>query len=199
MNYKLKKVVTNTRVIILLVVLALAIVAINPKPWVNGVTINNVLANSSAMEAGMQQPGPSVKPVNRERILEIDNKPINSVEEYYDYANKIETNQSVQLKTTKGLYRLKAKEDGLGLRISNAQKTNIKKGLDLQGGTRVLLQPETKLQQEDLQSLMDTMQERLNIYGLSDLVIRESSDLTGNQYILVEIAGANEENIKNLL
>ena len=122
MNYKLKKVITNTRVIILLVVLALAIVAINPKPWVKGVTINNVLVNSSAMEAGMQQPGPSVKPVNRERILAIDNKPVNNVEEYYDYVNKIGLNQSVQIKTTKQLYRLKAKDDGLGLRISNAQK-----------------------------------------------------------------------------
>ena len=65
MNYKLKKVITNSRVIILLVVLALALVAINPKPWVKGVTINNVLINSSAMEAGIQQPAPSVKPVNR--------------------------------------------------------------------------------------------------------------------------------------
>ena len=46
---------------------------------------------------------------------------------------------------------------------------------------------------------MDTMQERLNVYGLSDLIIRESNDLTGNQYILVEIAGATEEDIRNLL
>ena len=199
MNYKLKKVITNSRVIILLVVLALALVAINPKPWVKGVTINNVLINSSAMEAGIQQPAPSVKPVNRERILAIDNMPIKGIRDYYNYENKLEINQSVQIKTTKGLYRLKAKEDGLGLRISNAQKTNIRKGLDLQGGTRVLLQPESKLQQEDLQSLIDTMQERLNVYGLSDLIIREASDLTGNQYIVVEIAGANEEDIRNLL
>ena len=199
MNYKIKKVIRNPRVIILLVVLALAAVAINPKPWVEGVTINNVLINSSSMEAGIQQPAPGVKPVNRERILAIDNIPIKNIQDYYDYESKLEINQSVQIKTTKGLYRLKAKEDGLGLRVLNAQKTNIRKGLDLQGGTRVLLQPEAKLQQEDLQSLIDTMQERLNVYGLSDLIIREASDLTGNQYIVVEIAGANEEDIRNLL
>jgi len=87
----------------------------------------------------------------------------------------------------------------IGIRIFNAPRTNIKKGLDLQGGTRVLLQPETPLLAQDLQSLIDTMKERLNVYGLNDLVIRDASDLTGNQYILVEIAGANEEEIRNLL
>ena len=199
MNYKLKKIFTNVRVIILLVFLVLAIVAINPKPWINGVAINNVETNSSAAEAGIQKPAPSVKPVNRERLLAIDNKPIGNIEEYYNYVNSLNLNQSIQIKTTKQLYRLRAKEDGIGLKVSDAQKTNIKKGLDLQGGTRVLLQPEKKLSKEDLQSLMDTMQERLNVYGLSDLVIRESNDLTGNQYILVEIAGANEEDIRNLL
>ncbi len=199
MNYKLKKIFTNVRVIILLVLLVLAIVAINPKPWIKGVAINNVETNSSAAEAGIQKPAPSVKPVNRERLLAIDNKPINNIEEYYNYVNALGLNQSVQIKTTKQLYRLRAKEDGIGLKVSDARKTNIKKGLDLQGGTRVLLQPEKKLSKEDLQSLMDTMQERLNVYGLSDLIIRQSNDLTGNQYILVEIAGANEEDIRNLL
>jgi len=52
---------------------------------------------------------------------------------------------------------------------------------------------------QDIGSLIDTMEERLNVYGLSDLVIRDATDLTGNQYILVEIAGANEEEIRELL
>ncbi|MCH8329049.1 MAG: hypothetical protein IIB81_01505 [Nanoarchaeota archaeon] len=92
----------------------------------------------------------------------------------------------------------KGTED-IGLRVFNTPKTNIRKGLDLQGGTRVLLQPETVLSKQDLQSLIDTMEERLNVYGLSDLIIRDATDLTGNRYILVEIAGANEEEIRNLL
>ena len=198
MNYKLKKIFTNARVIVLLVFLVLAVAAINPKPWINGVAINNVETNSSAAEAGIQKPSPSIKPVDRERLLAIDNKPIGNIEEYYKIVNALEYNQSVQVKTTKQLYRLKAK-DGLGLKVSDPQKTNIKRGLDLQGGTRVLLQPERAMPKEDLQSLMDTMQERLNVYGLSDLIIRDAGDLSGNQYILVEIAGANEEDIRSLL
>ncbi|MBI2658499.1 hypothetical protein HYX05_00135, partial [Candidatus Woesearchaeota archaeon] len=77
--------------------------------------------------------------------------------------------------------------------------TNIRKGLDLQGGTRVLLQPESKLSQFDMSILIDNMKERLNVYGLSDIVIKDANDLVGNQYIVVEIAGATEEEIKDLL
>ncbi len=251
MNLKIKKIFTNVRVIILLVFLVLAVVAINPRPGAEGVIIKNLITNSSAAEAGIPQPAPTARPVSKERILEIDNRPIEDEEDYYNYVRILKPNQSVQIKTNKGLYRLTTREEieiielnetvektieeiitinktingtivetnetitktievpkteklskgteDIGLRVVNAPTTNIRKGLDLQGGTRVLLQPETKLEQKDLASLIDTMEERLNVYGLSDLIIRDASDLTGNQYILVEIAGANEEEIRNLL
>ena len=89
--------------------------------------------------------------------------------------------------------------EDIGLKVFEAPTTNIRKGLDLQGGTRVLLQPEVKLSDFDLAILIDNMKQRLNVYGLSDLVVRDSTDLTGNQYIVVEIAGATEDEIKDLL
>jgi len=247
MNIKVKKIFTNVRVIILLVALVLAVIAISPRPGVEGIVIRNVIANSSASEAGIQQPPPGVKPVGMERILALNNRPIATVADYYDYIDDLKPNKSIQIKTNQGLYRLTTREvietielnetvtkfieetvtetvngtevnktitksvevqktekvskgtEDIGLRVFNAPRTNIKKGLDLQGGTRVLLQPEKQLFPEDIQSLIDTMEERLNVYGLSDLIIRDASDLSGNQYILVEIAGANEEEIRNLL
>ena len=105
---------------------------------------------------------------------------------------------------TKNITVQKTKEiskgaEDLGLRVYESPTTNIRKGLDLQGGTRILLQPETKLNDYDLGILIDNMKERLNVYGLSDIVIRDAGDLSGNQYIVVEIAGATEEEIKDLL
>ncbi len=251
MNYKLKKIFTNIRVIILVVFLVLAVIFISPRPFAEGVAIGNVITNSSASIAGIKQPSPTTRPVSRERILEINNVPIKKIEDYYNFADSLEINQSVQIKTNKRLYRLITKEEfdiielnktelkeveeiikvnktingtltevnetikkiirvpktkkvskgveDIGLRIFEVPKTNIKKGLDLQGGTRVLLQPEQILDPFDLGTLMDNMQERLNVYGLTDLVIRDASDLSGNQYILVEIAGANEGEIRDLL
>jgi len=251
MKYTLKKIFTNIRVIILLVFLALSIVAINPRPFVEGVAIGNVITNSSASSAQIPQPSPTIKPVSRERILSMNNKPITSIGDYYNFIDTLKVNQSVQIKTNNRLYRLTTREkfdiielnetelkeveeivkvnktingtlsevnetriksirvpktkkvslgvEDLGLRVLEASKTNVKKGLDLQGGTRVLLQPEKILNIVDLRTLMDSMQERLNVYGLSDLSIKDTSDLAGNQYILVEIAGANEDEIRDLL
>jgi preprotein translocase subunit SecD len=90
-------------------------------------------------------------------------------------------------------------EVDLGLNVYDAPKTNIKKGLDLQGGTRVLLQPEEKVSKDYISELITNMEQRLNVFGLSDVILREASDLSGNQYILVEIAGTNEEEVKELL
>jgi preprotein translocase subunit SecD len=87
----------------------------------------------------------------------------------------------------------------LGLSLYTAPQSNLKKGLDLQGGTRVLLQPEALLSPDAMGSLIDTMTQRLNVYGLSDIVVREAGDLSGNQYILVEVAGATESEIRDLL
>lgn len=199
---KAKQIFTSWRVIILIVFLVLAVVAISPRPWVDGVAIRSVITNSPAAEAGIPQPSPASSLVSRERILEINNRPIESVEAYYLFTNTLRPNQSVQIKTNKAIYRLTSRANNtpdLGVRVFKAPKTNIRKGLDLQGGTRVLLEPETKLAQNDLNSLIDNMEERLNVYGLSDLSIKDAKDLTGNQFILVEIAGANEEEIRDLL
>jgi len=89
--------------------------------------------------------------------------------------------------------------EGLGLKVEDAPKTNIRKGLDLQGGTRVLLQPQEEISDDDIEIIMDNLKERLNIFGLSDIVIRKVKDLSGNLFILIEVAGANEDEVKDLI
>jgi preprotein translocase subunit SecD len=72
-------------------------------------------------------------------------------------------------------------------------------GLDLQGGSRVILRPETVLSQDDMDSLVENMKQRLNVYGLSDINVRQTADLEGRIFIIVEIAGATDEEVKTLL
>jgi preprotein translocase subunit SecD len=50
-----------------------------------------------------------------------------------------------------------------------------------------------------MEALLSNMKQRLDVYGLSDLVIRSAGDLSGNQFIVVEIAGATEEEVQELL
>jgi preprotein translocase subunit SecD len=89
--------------------------------------------------------------------------------------------------------------ENIGFIVYESPKTNIRKGLDLQGGTRVLLKPEKKITKDDMDVVLSNLKERLNVFGLSDVLVRDASDLEGNQYILVEIAGANQEEVQDLI
>ena len=93
---------------------------------------------------------------------------------------------------------------GSGLRVKsieekNTQEASLKKGLDLEGGTRVLLKSSEKVDKETIELTASSLRERLNVYGLSDIVVKPAADLAGNNFILVEIAGATEEEVKELL
>ncbi|MBW2981489.1 MMPL family transporter [Candidatus Woesearchaeota archaeon] len=203
---KAKKIITHWRVIIALAAIVLALVAIHPNPFVKGVTIRAVTFNSSVSSAGITSTKPTSSPMSRERIISMNNIPIENLEDYYDFISTLKANRTVHIKTNKNLYKLITKPglnddeiEDIGLSVYEAPTTNIRKGLDLQGGTRVLLQPEENLEPDAMEILLSNMQYRLNVYGLSDVVVRESGDLSGNQYVLVEIAGAKEEEVKELL
>ena len=250
MKHKIKKIFKNVRVIITLVAIVFAIVAIHPST-ADGVTIRSVKTNSSASIAGLVSPKPTALPTSKERILSMNNVPINDISDYHDFVKDLQPNRTIQIKTNVKFYRLITKPklnitvlnelepktiqetiqvnktinetitlvnktinktiwvnkttsevigtEDLGLSVYNAPSNNIRKGLDLQGGTRVLLTPEEPIDQDSMNILLENMKYRLNIFGLSDVVVRESTDLSGNQYILVEIAGANEDEVKELM
>jgi preprotein translocase subunit SecD len=139
------------------------------------------------------------------RTIVLDEFENQTIEESYEVNQTINgTVQTVQKTRNKTVEVQKTETEylgveDLGLRVAEAPSTNLRKGLDLQGGTRVLLQPDGELTKDDAEILLANMKQRLNVFGLSDIVIRQSSDLSGNQFIVVEIAGANEEEVKNLL
>ncbi len=87
----------------------------------------------------------------------------------------------------------------IGLNVLDAPRTNIRKGLDLSGGTRVILKPERAVTPEEMTVILDNIKQRLNDFGLSDIVVREIRDLNRQSYITVEIAGANQEQVRDLI
>lgn len=248
---KIKKIIKNWRVIILIIFLIFALIAIRPSPWVEGVTIRNVISNSSASEAGFTNPKPSAAPLGKERIIFLNSQPITSVEDYYQQVSELKPNRTIHIKTNKQLYTLTTRPDlkitelnetitktiskiiqtnqtvngstvvvnqtvnetvevpktktevlgtqDLGLKVYESPISNIREGLDLAGGTRVLLKPENEISRQDLTTIIDNLKERLNVYGLGDIVVKEARDLSGDYYILVEIAGATEEEVRGLL
>ena len=129
--------------------------------------------------------------VTVEKLVEVE-------EEINGTSVVVEELQNVTQSVNKKIEQIIGTED-LGFSVYDAPTTNLRKGLDLQGGTRVLLEPEEILDSDEMDLLLENMKYRLNVYGLSDVVVREAGDLSGNQYILVEIAGANEEEVNELM
>jgi preprotein translocase subunit SecD len=201
MKKKLKGVFTNWRVITLIVFVVFALIAIQPQIFGNdGVTIKSIGKNSSAELAGMQNPSSQLTPLAKEKIISINGNQILTPSDYYSILEDIGINRTVRVETNKGFYTLQTKKAAeLGIKIGEAPSSNLKKGLDLEGGTRVLLKPEEQVSEEDLDTTIDNLKERLNVYGLSDVVVRAASDLAGDDFILIEMAGVTEDEVKELL
>ncbi|MBU1644242.1 MAG: hypothetical protein KJ598_03745 [Nanoarchaeota archaeon] len=205
MKADLKKVFTNWRVIFLVLFLIFSVIAIQPQIFGNeGVTIRSVEQNSSAALAGIGNPSPKSTPLGKEMIVSLNGVKISSVEDYFAQTSSLKGNRTFTLETNKGAYKVTtlADDKGLvdvGLSVYNSPSSNLRKGLDLEGGTRVLLKPVEKVSEDDLGIIIDNLRERLNVYGLSDIVVRAASDLSGDDFILIEIAGVTEEEIKELL
>src|SRR3989344_1349371 len=205
---KIKQIFMNWRVILLLIFLLFSYFSINggffPQFWNDGVAIRSVGVNSTASRAGIENPSPASTPLEKERILSLNGETIHSVEDYYSFAEHLKANRTVTLETNENIYSLRTAKDengavDLGLKVYAAPTSNLRKGLDLEGGTRVLLTPAEPISDEDLESTIGNLRERLNVYGLSDIVVRAASDLSGTDFILIEIAGVTEDEIKELL
>src|SRR3989338_490233 len=203
-----KKIFTNWKVLLLLIFLFFSYITINggfiPQWGAEGVAIRSIAANSSAALAGMTNPGPEVRPVHRERIISFNSQDVDSVETYYRLERELKANQSVHVETNVKIYKLLVKKNAagevdLGMRVYPAPSSNIQKGLDLEGGTRVLLKPTVAASKDEIELTAASLRERLNVYGLSDVVVRPASDLAGDNYVLVEIAGVTETEVRELL
>jgi len=179
------------RVFILLVAIVLSIVAINPFLYFSkGVLVSEVLNNSSASFAGLS---------SNEIIKEINGIKINDIDDYTRAVNQIfkGENVRVEIKTNKDTYVFIANTTEFS--VKPLPKSRLKLGLDLQGGSRAVVKPEKKVDQQTMDNIEQTLKNRLNVYGITDIKIFQASDLEGNRYIVIELAGATPKELKDLI
>ena len=172
----------------------ITILSIPPLFLQNGVVVNSVQQNSTISEQGL---------TSGMIITQINNIPINNLQDYSKVMNIFSDNSSHKLdiitKNTEIVYLFNP--DVLNsLVVGDISKTRIKTGLDIQGGARALVTAENyTLTDTDLDNLIAISQARLNLYGLTDLNIRKVTDLSGNKFMVVEIAGSTPSDIENLI
>ena len=183
----------SVRVWILIIALVLALFAISPSIK-TGVQITSVERNSTAFNEGLRA-GVQITSVNGE--------PIKTLGDYSAAIGDVFDEDGLTKKIVIGTPEEEIiffTNETPAITVGEIPRTRIKTGLDLSGGARALLSPaNVSLNIDQTNDLIAVMNERLNVYGIKDVTIRSVRDLTGNNFILVEIAGATPADIENLL
>ncbi len=76
--------------------------------------------------------------------------------------------------------------------------TNLKYGLDLQGGSRILVKPTGNATTEDMEAVIQTLQTRISAFGLKEAVIRPVTSLN-EWYVQLDVADTNVSELKKLI
>ncbi len=71
----------------------------------------------------------------------------------------------------------------------------IQQGLDLQGGSLIQIELEKPVDASTMNAVTNVLDKRLNIYGVKDIQVRSS----GNQNVIVEIAGVKPDEVANIV
>jgi len=182
---------------LLLIILALSILAISPS-FKTGVIIKSVEPNSTAHEQGIQR-GEIIKSINGKDIKNLEDY-TTKINELFPTPNYNKTNNKIKLSitTNKNSYILFTSNPP-EIIVKDLPSTRIQTGLDLQGGARALVKPEVKLTTSEMNDLIAVTSERLNVFGLSDITIKPVKDLAGNNFMLIEIAGATPKDLQDLV
>jgi preprotein translocase subunit SecD len=177
----------------LLLLSLLSVFGLPPTFLQKGVLITSVEINSTTFNQGLRE---------GQIITAIDGKKIESLE---DFSNSLQ-GKFIPNETVKTVLIVENSEIILfsdqapEITVSDIPNSNIKLGLDLIGGSRALIQAEDReLSLSEVGDLVEITENRLNEFGLTDLNVRQVSDLAGNNFMLVEIAGATPKDLRDLI
>lgn len=169
----------------------ISIFSLPPTFMEKGVLINSVEKNSTLFNEGLRS-GMIITSINGQQIKSMDE---------YAALVSFEGEQKVEILTKQKLQiiGLFSQEDFSSMIVGEIPATRIKTGLDLQGGARALVGAEEPLTESQLDDLIAVSEERFNLYGLTDVQIRKASDLSGKNFMLIEIAGSSPADLEELI
>jgi preprotein translocase subunit SecD len=188
----MKKIRLGTRTWILIFFLIFSLISISPS-FEKGVLIKSVEKDSQESMSGLTS-GVVIKEINGNQI--------NNLKDYLSAIDEINFDgefQRIEIKTKSNNFVIFTNES-IKLTVSEIPRYNLKLGLDLQGGARALVRPENvSLSFSELNDLISVTNERLNVYGITDISLKPVTDLEGNNFMLIEIAGASPSELEELV
>ena len=175
------------RIWLLVIMVIGASLAIIFRPQYTGVQIAYVYDTSPAK--GFLQQGMIISQVNGEKIY--------TVEQWSELVKDYRGNITITVE--KSNYKFQMNESGLGIDVIEIDKTNLDFGLDIKGGTRILLQPKENASGEMIDQIIATLQTRANIYGLKEVRFFPLKSVGGDNFVQIEAAGLGREVVSDLL
>jgi len=159
-----------------------------------GVVVSSIGSNSSLFEQGLRQ---------GQIITQVQGETISSTQDFYQIMSEIFPSKeeiALSIIIDDGTEYILFTKENPNLLVSEISSTNIQTGLDLAGGARALVKAENvSLTKEEVNDLVSTTSNRLNEFGLTDLRVSAVSDLSGNNYMSIEIAGATPNDLEKMI
>ncbi len=175
--------------LIIVLLLSIWLIGIN---FEDGVVVRSIDKNSSFYDSGLR---------SGEIITQVDGNKVESKEDYSRVIGELDFSKGERRLdiTTKDNEYTVLTDEIPEITVEDVPRTKIKTGLDLRGGARALVQPDQKINDEQLNDLIAVSSNRFNVFGLRDVQIRGVRDLEGNRFMLVEVAGASPQDLENLI
>jgi preprotein translocase subunit SecD len=162
-----------------------------------GVVVTSVNPDSEIFEGGLRQ----------DMVIQfVNGKPVRTLADYADAMEQyslLGENDTARLSLQVyngpeivGLYDYLIIND---IRVSEIASTKLKTGLDLSGGARAFVQVTEPISSADADDLISVLEQRLNVYGLTDLNMYKVTTTTGQPLIGVEIAGSTPDELESLI
>ncbi|UCD02648.1 MAG: hypothetical protein JSV63_02540 [Candidatus Aenigmatarchaeota archaeon] len=88
--------------------------------------------------------------------------------------------------------------DTLGIETQPVERFNLDFGLDLRGGTRIILKPKDNATRDVIEQVIGTLQTRINIYGLKEIKFFPVESPDG-WHVQIEATGLSSDVVNDLL
>lgn len=180
------------RIWTLIIVLILSAIIIAPS-FQKGVIIKSVEKNSTAYEQGLR---------TNMIITAVNGETVNNFQDYTKIMGSIfsASNKTKITITTKTSEFIFFTNQAPNMTIGDIPASRIKTGLDLSGGARALVKAENKtLSSSEIGDLVAVTSNRLNEFGIADVSVKPVTDLSGNNFMLIEVAGATPADLNDLI
>lgn len=176
------------RVWLLIIMVIGSLLAIGLKSFPYGREgVEIVYLDPTSPAQGILEQGMIITDINRQQIKNLD-----------DWNRLSHETGEVAIRANGQVYTLQVNES-LGINAVAIERTNLELGLDLQGGTRIILQPEGNTSKDIIDQTIEILETRANLFGLQEVKFSPVQDLEGGQLIQVEAAGVGSDVVDELL